>query len=354
LAEDFYSILGVAKDASMPDIKRAFRQLARECHPDVAGEDAAKVERFKKIREAYEVLSDPVQRSRYDRRGERRTGPFLGSSWDRVSNPQGAPPRPAGPGNQDLDLEDLLSGFSAADFGFGGRGNANQRPTPPPPPKTRGVQGKDIHLTADVPEDVAQNGGIVTLSYKRLRRGDDGESLHNYDELYDLRVPPQTSARMELRVRGMGDAGAHGGAYGELVCSVRIIPATRSNSRMKMPWGAYNEPTSAPEAPRATTGTSEIHTDPNQEVQQVSIGITEAILGGRVEVPTPAGTVRISIPAGTDSGTRLRLRGRGSLRGDGSRHDLYAEIRIVVPKHLDAESRSLIERFGALNPLAEE
>jgi DnaJ-class molecular chaperone len=141
MAEDFYSILGVAKDASMPDIKRAFRQLARECHPDVAGEDAAKIERFKKIREAYEVLSDPVQRSRYDRRGERRTGPFLGSSWDRVSNPQGAPPRPAGPGNQDLDLEDLLSGFSAADFGFGGRGNANQRPTPPPPPKARGASG---------------------------------------------------------------------------------------------------------------------------------------------------------------------------------------------------------------------
>ena len=100
MAEDYYSLLGVPKDASTQDIKKAFRQLARECHPDVAskipGSDpAATAARFQQIREAYETLSDPIQRQRYDRRGERRTGPFLGSSWERVRSDPPPPPAPS-------------------------------------------------------------------------------------------------------------------------------------------------------------------------------------------------------------------------------------------------------------------
>ena len=134
----------------------------------------------------------------------------------------------------------------------------------------------------------------------------------------------------------MGDASPDGGPPGDLACTVRVIPAPPRPGRMRMPRGADPE----------------IHTGapPDPDTVHVSVRVIEAILGGRVEVDTPAGRLRLTIPPGTDSGTRLRLRGRGALQADGSRADLYAEVRITVPKILDAESRELLERFAELNP----
>lgn len=333
VAEDFYAILGVPKDASTQDIKASFRKIARECHPDTAGEDPLKLARFKQAREAYEVLSDPVQRARYDRRGEPRgNSPFLGSSWSRVSDRPAETAGRAPPPPQDLDLEDLLTGFSPSDFGFGGRPGSRPGPRPQPRP----APGRDIPLTVDVPEDIAAHGGIVTLTYRRLRRADDG-ALVPYEEIHDLRVPPGTGHGQELRVRGMGDAGASGGAYGELVCRIRLVPLTRQRGRMKMPRGGEEEELGPDEA-----------VEP--QVVKVDVRVTEAILGGRVQVDTPGGTIRLTVPPGTDSGTRLRLRGRGRAALDGSPQDLFVEVRIVVPKHLDEESRRLLEKFGELNP----
>lgn len=344
MAEDFYAILGVPKDASTQDIKASFRKLARECHPDTAGEDPVKLARFKQVREAYEVLSDPVQRARYDRRGEPRgNSPFLGSSWGRVSDrpPESGGRAPVPP--QDLDLEDLLTGFSASDFGFGGRPGTRPGPRPQPRP----APGRDIPLTVDVPEDVASHGGIVTLTYRRLRRADDG-ALVPYEEIHDLRVPPGTTHNQELRVRGMGDAGASGGAYGELVCRVRLVQSAHKRGRMKMPRGAEEE--EAPSQGSARTPAPPAAESLEPQVVKVDVRVTEAILGGRVQVETPGGTVRITVPSGTDSGTRLRLRGKGRPGADGMPQDLFVELRIVVPKRLDAESRRLIEQFGELNP----
>lgn len=332
MAEDLYALLGVPRDATPQDIKKAFRTLAKELHPDVVGEDEAKVERFKRIKDAYEVLGDPQERARYDRRHERRSG---GPSTVNVhwANPsRGGGSRSAGAQN-DLDLEDLVNGFGNPDFGFGGgRPRSARSTTPPPPPRTQ--PGRDIPLTVNVPAAIAEAGGTVTVTYTRLRRADDGRTLYRYEELHDLRIAAGTRHGETIRIEKMGDAGAEGGPFGDLVCDLRVVGEARP--RPGPPPGP---------APGSTPGP-----DPGGHVGEtvrVAIGVVEAILGGRVEVPTPGGPVRITIPPGTSSGTRLRLRGRGNAGSD-----LYAEVRIVVPRSIDEESRRLIERFGELNPTA--
>jgi curved DNA-binding protein len=343
---DLYEILGVSKDATPQDIKKAFRAVARECHPDVAGHDAAKLDRFKRAKDAYDVLADPAARARYDRRNQPRTGgPFVGSHWQqggvRVNtggrNPAGG--APSSKANNDLDLEDIFNDFGGVDFGFGGptRGQPSRGsppPRPPPPKRERPEPGRDLSVAVDVPWEVAEMGGTVGIRYSRLRRADDGRTLYNYDELYDLKVPPGTRHGQTLRVEKMGDAGLHGGPYGELVCDVRVVGAPpKDQGRMKMP---------------------RREEEPTGDVLRVDISVTDAILGGRVTVQTPAGPVRVAVPAGTNSGTRMRLRGKGAPGADGTPGDLVAELRIVVPKTLDEESRRLIERFAELNPMVED
>lgn len=345
--DDLYGILGVPKDASPQDIKKAFRNLARECHPDVAGNDPEKIERFKRIRAAYELLSDPAQRARYDRRGERRSSPFTGKHWGGF-NPANNPPPGGEPhrtayGGNDLDLEDIFNDFSA-DFGFGG----GKRPSAGPRPRAENPQpGRDITIQVDVPADVVRRGGTITVQYQRLRRADDGQSLIRFEELHDLKIPPGVAHGSTLRVPNQGDAGLNGGAYGDLVCDIRVIadPARAHSSRMRMP---------REEAPRASGAPHAAGPPDSEEVIIVPIGVAEAILGGRVMVHTPGGAVRISVPPGTSSGTRLRLRGKGVRGPDGQPGDLLAEVRITVPRSIDDESRRLIERFAELNPMAED
>ncbi len=380
---DLYEVLGVPSDAPPPEIKRAFRALARECHPDVAGPGAAAAARFTQVREAYEVLSDPVQRARYDHRGDRRGNPFV-NLWNRSNVNVGAPP--TGPGGarrnpaNDLDLEDIFNDFGTGDFGFTGktRGPPPAAPMPrrpsvaparpaadrraaapsggagraPPQP------GRDIPLTVDLPGDVAARGGSVMVSYSRLRRADDGRTLFRYDELQDLKIPPGTQHGETLRVPRMGDAGMDGGVYGDLVVDVRLRPAVPP-PRPPDPSPPDPSPLDAPPpaAPSPDLGRMKM---PRREGAEgpadgvrVDIGIVEALLGGRVTVETPGGSVRLTIPAGTSSGTRMRLRGRGPAGPDGAPSDLFAEVRIVVPKVLDEASRTLIERFAALNPTEE-
>ena len=383
--DDLYSVLGVAKDASAADIKTAFRAIAKECHPDVAGEDAAKLERFKRARAAYEVLSDATERGRYDRRNERRpNSPFYGGHWGQAGKPvsPGGTGRMTEPANG-LDLEDIFMDFSGSggpDFGFGGKQRANVRPpaggtprpsagrpppassprpppphahsgpsTPPrdvpprapPPPRQASAPhpslprepGRDIAMRVEVPALTALKGGVVTLNYFRVMRGDDGRTLHRYEEIHDLKIPPGTRHGETLRVEKGGDAGQSGGPYGDLICDILVVgappepppadPPVDPGPRMKMP-------------PRPA---------PAGDVLRVDVGVVEALLGGRVPVTTAGGVVNVSIPPGTSSGTRFRLKGRGE---GGS--DLVAEVRIVVPKTLDEESRTLIEQFAKLNP----
>lgn len=373
---DHYATLGVARDANIDEIKSAFRKLARECHPDVAGDDPKAQARFTQVREAYETLVDPVRRATYDRRGYStwfsgpgRNGgkwrPPGGFDFEQVGDPTpggraGASTRRGrrNPAN-DIGLEDIFGDFGNGEFGFGGGPKANDanrgtwgRPASSGPvgPRTAGASrgedeqrpGRAIHLRVDVPGSVASRGGTVTLRYPRLLRGDDGQSLHRYPEIHDLRVPPGVKSGDTLRVPGYGDAGVNGGAYGELVCDLTVV---RDEDASPGPQSQRGERRRAEAGPRADAG-SRSAPGPAPEAQVVDISVVEALLGGRIKVSTPAGPVHVSIPPCSDSGARLRLRGRGVGGGD---H--IVELRIVTPRNLDDESRSVIERFAELNPV---
>lgn len=338
MTEDYYKILGVGTDASPQDIKKAFRQIARECHPDVAGDDPAAEERFKQARTAYETLSDPLTRGRYDSRNERRSEP-KGSFFDafyrsterrekgrepKAERPRTPPPR------RDLNLDDLFN--DVADFGFGD-GGAKRGPV-------MGAPGADVHVEVHVPERVAREGGSVTTTYRRMQRtpnwqpGAADAGVERIEDVADIRVLPGTRSGQVLREKGRGDAGAFGGPYGDLLVQVRVIPEPLRRE-------AEPPPRAAP-PPRSGPGPAvEAPTDE----PELDIGVVEALLGGRVDYGGAGGVVKVTIPPGTSSGTRLRLKGKGA-----GGADLFLRIRIVVPKTLDDESRRLIERFGELNP----
>jgi DnaJ-class molecular chaperone len=371
---NYYEILGVSPEASPQDIKKAFRQIARECHPDVTGNDEAAAERFKTARKAYETLIDPVTRSRYDKRGQRRgftsgsffdafyraTGQAAGgargdeSRQRRPSSTPGNHDAGGGPGagrrsardaGNDLNLDDLFNGFG--DFGFGNKrsdtrssGPAREtgprdhasgaRGTPREAEVATPEAGADVHIEVEVPENVARDGGTVSTVYHRMQRVDSWRSesavggVARIQDIADIRILPGTGDGEVLRERGLGDAGVHGGTYGDLVVRVRVV---RGAAR--------------PETPTEGRDASSL---PPEE-RTLAISVVDALLGGRVEIETAAGRVKLGIPPGTSSGRRFRLKGRGEGGGD-----LYLEARVMVPATIDDESRRLIEEFARLNP----
>ena len=427
MADDYYAMLGVAKDATSQDIKRAFRQIARECHPDRSGGDPASEERFKRARQAYETLMDPVTRARYDRRGQRRLrkgesffdafyrhtgGGGEAPAQEPKVKTQQAKPRPgANPtgrrqrkhdtGN-DVSLDDLFN-----DFGFGGgRVDPGRRETKQEEPSRRGrpTPGDDVHVDIDVPAHIAQSGGSVTAVYYRMQRADSWRpgmgdpGLVRVQDIADVRIIPGTRTGEVLREKGLGNAGPHGGPYGDLVARIRVIAAQRSAAPPPEPERRRPDPVDAgggfgggasqgPGGPSggpfggggsrhhesASSGAARGHdpgqdrfhrgpTDPGPSSSTTSrqpggrheavldITVVEALLGGRVPMETSQGPVRLSIPPGSSGGSKLRLRGKGPRDASGQLTDLYVTLRIVVPSALDEESRRLIEEFARLNP----
>ncbi len=375
--DDPYATLGVARTASAEDIKRSFRALARECHPDVAGGDPNAAARFTRVREAYETLIDPELRARYDRRDARRKARAEGRNGVRMpggfwsgsgfsARPGSAPePPPGATGGRrrgapvnNLDLEDIFGDFT----GGGTRPQAGERRTTPgghsygggrpgssgpvspggAPPSDFGFganrpgrdggwtpqPGRDIAMQVDVPAETARRGGVVTLHYPRLRLADDGRNVFRYDEICDLRVPPGTRHGDTLRVERMGDAGTNA-TFGDLVCDVRLVGIADED-----PWSPATEGPADP-PPR----------NDSPDLLRLPVSVGEALLGGRVVVDTPQGAVRLTLPPCMRPGARLRLRGKAADGGD-----LYVEPYVVLPASLDAESRALVERFAALNP----
>lgn len=349
---DYYEILGVTADATTQDIKKAFRQIARECHPDVTGDDPTAGERFKSARKAYETLIDPVTRSRYDRRGQRRKfekGSFFDAFYratgekeeeTRSARPRSGPTYGAHDGypgagrkgrkdpKNDLDLDDLFN-----DFGFAGSSPSGAGTASP---------GADVHIDLDVPQGVAREGGTVTAVYHRLQRADSwrpGSSdngLVRIQDIADIRIVPGTSSGEMLRERGLGDAGEHGGPYGDLVVRVCLV---------REPPPPPPPPAEAPRRERVRTEPRHAPVSAENGALKLDVSVVEALLGGRIELDTPQGRVRLAIPPGTSSGSRMRLKGKGA-----AGEDLYVETRIVVPRALDDESRQLIEAFARLNP----
>ncbi len=347
MSEDYYAVLGVARDASEKDIKRAFRAIAKTCHPDIVGNNQALLEKFKRAKEAYDVLGDVDKRAKYDRRKDRRADRIRGGSsfreafYRRTSAGPSAKKKPGAAAKRpfesenNIGLDDIFS-----DFGFGQSSASKQRRRPSTPQGSRprahaptSQPGRDVHIDLDVSESVARTGGTVSAVFYRMQRADGwvpgstDPGVVRVQDVADVRVSAATRHGEVIYVRGFGDAGIYGGPFGDLVVRVNIVKGEEHDQ-----------------------ASSEADEQQERVSMVVNVPVWDALLGGRVEVMTPQGRVRITIPAGTNSGKKLRLREKGLAGPGGKPRDLVIRLRVVVPKEIDPASEELLwqvaERFG--------
>jgi curved DNA-binding protein len=305
MARDFYEVLGVPKNADQSDIQRAYRKLARQHHPDVNKDPSAET-RFKEISEAYDVLSDPDLRKRYDAFGEdfRRVPPDISpEEWRRAQAYAGAGAGGPGAGGpfksggvrytdvgEDVDLDDLLGSI------FGGRrGRTSWDPIP----------GSDQEVEAEISVEEAYHGTQRSLTIT----GPEGQRT------LDVNIPAGVVDGQRIRLRGQGGRGMDGGEPGDLYLIIRIAPHPRYR----------------------VSGRDLSATLP--------LSPWEAALGATVRVDTPGGTTTVNVPAGTSSGRRLRLKGHGLPNRRGEPGDFYAEAQIRVPSSPTSEERRLFEEL---------
>lgn len=308
---DYYEILGVKRDATLDQIKSAYRKLARKYHPDVnKAPDAA--EKFREATEAYEVLSDPEKRRRYDQFG-RSAFEGVGGEWG------GFPPGAGGGQSIRVDfgnMDDLFGsgGFHSAFMGMGleellealgghARRKGAQRSQAAAP------RGADIEHHIELDFLQAVHGTTTTL--RLTERGASGRTAA---QTLAVKIPPGVSEGQKIRLRGKGQDGPGGPGDLLLICHVREHPYYRRVG--------------------------------NDIYVEVPVGIVEATLGGSVDVPTLDGMATIKIPPGTPSGRRIRLRGKGiKSAADGERGDQYAVIKIVPPAGVSEKGAALLREF---------
>src|SRR6266481_2622346 len=307
---DYYQTLGVPKTASEDEIRSAFRKLARKYHPDVAKDKKAAEEKFKEINEAYEVLSDPEKRKKYDQ---------LGADWNRPGGfqPQWEGQQPGGGFYQwggdggGVEFEFGGTGFSdffEAFFG-GGRGRSafggfGQR-------GTMAERGSDVEADIMVTLEEALHGSTRQVS---LRRAGSKKT-----ETYQVKIPRGVREGQRIRLAGQGEAGERGRKSGDLFLRVRV----------------------ARHPDFSVEGSDLVH--------EVKIAPWQAVLGDQIIVPTLEGNARLKLPPGTQGGQRFRLRGRGLPGVSGQRGDLYVVVQIAVPKKLSESERKLWEQLAQLH-----
>jgi len=348
MAESLYDTLGVKKGASADEIKKAYRKLAREYHPDTNQGDKAAEERFKQVQSAYDVLSDEEKRKAYDRFGS--------------TNGRGAPG--PGPGGVNVDFGDL--GDLSDIFGniFGSRGGGRRaRPQP--------VRGADVETEvrlsfedslrgaeAKVPVEltvacsqcggtgaepgtapvicpecngrgvVSESQGLFALSQPCPRcRGNGtviekpcskchGSGRERRRRTFTVKIKPGVKDGTKIRLKGKGEAGENGGPSGDLIVVTRVESSPTYERRG------------------------------DDLIVQVPVSFPTAALGGKVEVPTPEGAVSLKIPAGSEDGKLLRIKGRGAPKlGGKGKGDVLARVRIQVPKRVNKKERELLEEL---------
>ncbi|RUL87136.1 DnaJ C-terminal domain-containing protein [Tautonia sociabilis] len=326
---DFYEVLGVERGASAEEIKRAYRALARKHHPDLNPDDKKAAERrFKEVQEAYDILSDPEKRKLYDLYGH---AAFHGAA--------AAGPRTSGaewsarqaPGFETIDFSQFFGPGAAGgmggaagptegfDLGGGifeeilGRVRGGRRGHRAGGAHRGGVgAGSDVESSLRIPFLTAVTGGEQSIVVARP----DGTS-----ETLTVKIPPGITEGAKIRLKGKGNPGPLGGPPGALVITVHVDPHPYFRREGK------------------------------DLLVDLPITLSEAVLGARVDCPTLAGLKTLTIPPGSSSGQKLRLKGQGVPgRGDQPAGDLYAVLKVVVPKAVDDESRRLIEEFARRNP----
>jgi DnaJ-class molecular chaperone len=303
MAADHYETLGVSRQATPDEIQKAYRQMARKHHPDLNPNDTKAKEKFQQVQAAFDVLNDPQKRELYDR---------YGNAYETFGGGGGGGPRPGGPnpwagaggpgaGGFEVNLDDLFGGGAGMGGGVGGGGFAdlfktfkqkNKRAAP--------TKGHNIEHTLTVPFATAVLGGEAQIALQRV----DGTT-----ESLRVKIPVGIEPGKKIRLRGKGEESESGGAAGDLLIKVEVAPHPhfrRQGNRLDV---------------------------------RVPITLAEAIGGGKIDLPTPNGTITLTVPPGTSSGSKLRVKGQGVKHSNGEVGDLFAEVMVVVPKDLSPEDR---------------
>jgi len=317
--KDYYALLGVPRNASADEIKKAFRKLARQYHPDKAKDKKAGEEKFKEINEAYEVLGDPQNRRKYDQLGARwKDGggfqPPPGQQRRAWTTPEGEHYEFRFGGSTGFSdfFEQFFGRRGGVGFDFGGE---EFRPEEFEQARS-GARGNDIEGDILVTLDEVTNGSARTISLQRT----DPRTGQVRTETIRVRIPSGVHDGQLIRVRGKGGEGLGGGEPGDLFLRVRLEahPDFRAH-------GA----------------------DLNYELD---LAPWEAVLGTTVTVPTLGGHVKLHVPPGTNNGQRLRVRGQGLPKGQsGERGDMYVVINVELPQRITEEERTLWEKLSRVS-----
>ncbi len=318
MGKDLYQVLGVSRTASADEIKRAYRRLAKEHHPDRNPDNPNAERMFKEVQHAYSVLSDKSKREQYDRFGEIGAGDFR-------TGPGGEQVYTWGAGDQHINVEDLESLFSAFGgmggmgggagaagragpfdrFFRGGAGRGRGRRTARP----AAAKGPDVRRRINLAFEQAVRG--VTIEVDVAGGGKSPK------QTLEVKIPPGVEDGQQIRLAGKGGPGSGGGPAGDLflICAVR--------------------------------GHKFFRREGQDIVLEVPVTVTEAVLGAQVDVPTLDGEVTLKIPPGTSGGTKLRLRGRGvPAHGRKAAGDQIVIVRVVIPQDPTDEQRELMESFA--------
>ena len=300
--KDYYAALGVKREASAADIKKAYRKLAQKHHPDVSKEKGAE-EKFKEIAEAYQTLKDPEKRAAYDQLG---AGHQPGQDfrpppdWERQFRSGERTGEYAA--FDGLDLSELFAGLR----GGGGRGATRAN---------RPIPGEDYEVTVHLSLEDALNGTQVDLNLTVPEYGAEGRARH-VPKTIKARIPKGATDGQRLRLRGQGGKGASGGRDGDLYLNIALHPHA-----LFRPSG------------------HDLYLD-------LPLAPWEAALGATVEVPTLGGAVNLKIPPGTAAGRKLRLATKGLPRPGGGEGDLYAIVQIVNPTVLSEREKELFAELA--------
>ena len=310
--KDYYKILGVPRTATEDEIKKAFRKLARQYHPDVAKDKKTAEEKFKEINEAYEVIGSAENRRKYDE---------LGANWNQQAPPPGYG---AGAGGRSRsgrasrggeDFEYRVDGTGFSDFFeqfFSGRGRSGNG--------GMGGDGSVPRRGADVEGDVQVSleevftGSVRSISLKHYNSETGEEDTHTFK----FRIPAGVQEGQRIRVAGKGEEGM-GGVAGDLYLNVRVAPHPDFQVR-----GA-------------------------DLTAQLDISPWEAVLGTKLPVKTLDGNVTVRVPEGTVSGQQLRVRGKGLPKTGGERGDLYVTLEVQVPKTVSPEEKTAWEELAKVS-----
>jgi DnaJ-class molecular chaperone len=294
VAQDPYKELGVSRQASADEIRRAFRKLAKQLHPDKNPGDKVSEERFKRISAAFDLLGDAEKRKKFDRgeidadgrevmRGYTGDDPFAAGGFD---------PRQGGAAFEGIDLNEILGEM------FGGRGAqrggfAGQRTAPPP-------RGPDVRARVEIDLEDAILGGRKRIAFS------DGRTI-------DVTIPKGAVEGQMLRLKGQGSPGRAGPGDALIELSIRPHAIFRREG--------------------------------DNLVMDLPVSIPDAVLGAKVEAPTPEGPVTLTVPKGSNAGSTLRLKGRGLPSARGARGDLLARLQLVLPETQDAELQRFAETW---------